>query len=348
MTINENNIISVIIPVYNVEQYLNRCLESVCNQTYYNLEIILIDDGSTDESGKMCDKWAEKDSRIKVIHKENGGLSSARNAGLDVANGEYIGFVDSDDWISSSMYEMLYNLINKNEEYDISVCAFRKTWDDKNQLLENITCSTVKIWSRNDFLKRLLKINCQDSNQYAWNKLYRKKIMQNVRYPQGLIDEDVEGTFIAVLNVKKIIETSQVGYFYFQHPKSITQRAFSIHSFEYLTICDHIVQITEETENSELINYAKQFRKRANLGVLCRMLIAPKENIEPYADREKKLVQTVKKQWFDLMKCPMPISRKVLVLGIKINYTCVKYTIRILKMQKRYDRDLIRNCKGKK
>ena len=114
--------ISVIVPVYNVEKYLRKCIESILNQTFREFELILVDDGSTDSSGKICDEYALKDSRIKVIHKENGGASSARNAGLDVAKGEYIGFVDSDDWIEMDMYGELYRLIKENNT-DISVCG---------------------------------------------------------------------------------------------------------------------------------------------------------------------------------------------------------------------------------
>ena len=122
--------ISVIVPVYNVEKYLRKCIESILNQTFREFELILVDDGSTDSSGKICDEYALKDSRIKVIHKENGGASSARNAGLDVAKGEYIGFVDSDDWIEMDMYGELYRLIKENNT-DISVCGINNIKDIK-------------------------------------------------------------------------------------------------------------------------------------------------------------------------------------------------------------------------
>ena len=117
-------LISIIVPVYNVEQYLDDCLISIINQTYKNIEIILIDDGSTDKSGKICDEYAKKDSRIIVIHKENGGVSSARNAGLRIAKGAYIGFVDPDDWIAEDMYEVLYSNAKKYDA-DVSVCKYK-------------------------------------------------------------------------------------------------------------------------------------------------------------------------------------------------------------------------------
>ena len=116
-----NDLISVIIPIYNVEKFLSFCIDSIVNQTYKNLEIILVDDGSTDNSGKICDEYALKDNRIKVMHKQNGGVSSARNVGLNIAKGKYIGFVDSDDYVENDMFEILHNLIIKNN-VDISCC----------------------------------------------------------------------------------------------------------------------------------------------------------------------------------------------------------------------------------
>ena len=120
---NKNVKISIIVPVYKVEKYLDKCVNSIVGQTYKNLEIILVDDGSPDNCPAMCDEWAQKDSRIKVIHKKNGGLSSARNAGLDACTGDYIGFVDSDDWIEPDMYEYLLNIGMKNNA-DVSRCEF--------------------------------------------------------------------------------------------------------------------------------------------------------------------------------------------------------------------------------
>ena len=130
-----NPLISVIVPIYNVEKYLDKCIESIVNQTYKNLEIILVDDGSPDNCPAMCDAWAEKDSRIKVVHKENGGAGSARNAGLDVSSGEYIGFVDGDDYIDSDFYETLINK-SRNGYYDIVTCGF-KTFESCKTGLEH-------------------------------------------------------------------------------------------------------------------------------------------------------------------------------------------------------------------
>ena len=146
----ENALISVIVPVYNVEKYLEKCIDSICNQTYRNLEIILVNDGSTDKSGILCDKFKIKDSRIIVIHKENGGLSDARNAGIDIANGEVLGFVDSDDYIMPEMYEKMLNIMYAND-LDIVQCGYKKVYENYDNINDIFINKTdIKIFNRNE------------------------------------------------------------------------------------------------------------------------------------------------------------------------------------------------------
>ena len=162
-------LISVIVPVYKVEKYLNRCVNSIINQIYKNLEIILIDDGSPDKCPYICDEWSKRDSRIKVLHKQNGGLSDARNAGLKIATGEFIGFVDSDDWIAPEMYERLLTAIIKDQS-DIAECNVKMVW--KNNLQ-----SKMLLQQNNCVLKRdeaqLELLNESKLKQPVWNKLYK-------------------------------------------------------------------------------------------------------------------------------------------------------------------------------
>ena len=177
MTVNtQDELISIIIPVYKVEKYLEKCINSIIGQTYTNLQIILVDDGSPDNSGKICDKYAKKDSRVEVIHKSNGGLSEARNSGIERAKGKYIGFVDSDDYIKEDMYEVLYNLITRFQA-DVSICnLYDVVGDEKN--IRNIN-EGIKEYNRIDILKEVL----MDKNiqSYAWNKLYKKELFDNLK-----------------------------------------------------------------------------------------------------------------------------------------------------------------------
>lgn len=215
-------LISIIVPVYNVEPYLRRCLDSIVNQTYTNLEIILIDDGSPDNCPKICDEYAAKDKRITVIHKKNGGLSDARNAGLDICKGEYVSFVDSDDWIANTYVELLTKAIIDNNA-DISVCEFIRTTQTYNLSISssNIkyevfdsTTATKKLWSEN-YITFVI----------ACGKLLKRTLFSNIRFPKGFVHEDVFISYKFLYNAHKTIFLSIPLYCYFQRKDSIMGNA---------------------------------------------------------------------------------------------------------------------------
>ena len=165
-------LISVIVPIYKVEKYLNKCVQSILNQTYENLEIILVDDGSPDNCGKICDQLAQKDDRIVVIHKQNGGLSSARNAGIEIANGEYIGFVDSDDYVEKFMYELLLKSIKESNTM-LSVCAIYYTFENGEKIVK-IKDEHDRVF---DFKDAILEMNTYKLfDMGAWSKLYHRDL----------------------------------------------------------------------------------------------------------------------------------------------------------------------------
>ena len=210
-------LISVIVPIYKVEKYLDRCVQSIIDQTYPNLEIILVDDGSPDNCPVMCDKWAEKDPRIKVIHKENGGLSDARNAGLDIATGELIGFVDSDDWIAPEMYEKLVKTLH-DDQSDIAACTVEMIWADgtPNKLLtvqENCTLERTEA--------QLALLNESKLKHPVWYKLYKKSIVTGIPFEMGKQHEDVYWTYQVVGKAKRVSIIDHVGYYYWQRQDSI-------------------------------------------------------------------------------------------------------------------------------
>ena len=195
--------VSIIIPVYNVEKYLDKCLDSVVNQTYTNLEIILVDDGSPDNCPAMCDAWMSRDSRINVIHQLNGGLSRARNAGLKIAAGEFIGFVDSDDWIEPEMFELLMTAIMETDA-DIAVCRYQQESVDSKGIKKVVVSSEKKLYSNEEAL-RLIIMGGSFIGTVVWNKLYRKSILANIRFPEGKIHEDNLWTPQIVGNSKLIV-----------------------------------------------------------------------------------------------------------------------------------------------
>ena len=224
----EKDLISVVVPVYNVEDYLNRCVDSIVNQTYKNLEIILVDDGSTDSSGKICDDCAKDDERIKVIHKENGGLSDARNAGIDIASGKYITFVDSDDVISHDCVNFLYELL-KNNNSSISVCDYQ-LFKDKIKV-KKIKRKCVN-YSRMEMLEYILYGGHNLIS--ACGKLYDISLFNSVRYPKGCLYEDVYTTYLLYEKSENVVVSNEKKYFYFVRSNSITNKNFSKKNYEIL------------------------------------------------------------------------------------------------------------------
>ncbi len=193
--------ISVIVPVYKVEKYLERCIRSIQNQTYQNLEILLIDDGSPDSCGDICDRYAKADERIHVLHKQNGGLSDARNAGIEVATGEYLAFADSDDWIDSRMYEVLHTTLKKYCA-DIAECSYRNIYADC--VIEETTCTAEMVEGDPIFaLEAMLDWNYFKPN--AWNKLYKRNAIGEIRYPKGRIHEDEFTTYKYFYQAEKLV-----------------------------------------------------------------------------------------------------------------------------------------------
>lgn len=216
-----NGKISVIIPVYMVEKYLNECVESVTGQTYSNLEIILVDDGSKDNCPLICDEWANRDSRIKVIHKENGGLSDARNAGIEKATGDYIAFVDSDDWIKEDMYAKMLDALQK-ENADFCACNITSCYDD------HTVSWGASAYTVGDSQKILAML--YDNTKFpvaAWNKLYKRDCWNTIRFPKGKLCEDAFTTYLLVHNAGKIVQIIDPLYCYRIRPQSIMTSSFS-------------------------------------------------------------------------------------------------------------------------
>lgn len=333
--------ITIVVPVYNVKKYLNRCMESILNQTYSELEIILVDDGATDGSGLVCDGYAKMDKRVKVIHKKNGGLSSARNAGIEAATGEYIGFVDSDDWIAVDMFENLSKLM-KMYDCDISVCGIRRIQKYEKDEGNAFDFENVSIYNSKEYQKKILKVGTQDSNHYAVNKLYKTENMKKVRYPVGLIDEDVEGTFLAVLKAEKIVVSDSIGYYYWINPDSITMQQFSKQQLDFITICERVVDISRKYCDTEIQNDARLFRYRADFALLSKMAIS--EIADEYKFQWKEdagiLASGIKQHYSDLIKIQLPFSRKILMKLFCINYKVTFFLIRSMRQiinQKRKD-----------
>lgn len=287
----EKDLISVIVPVYKVEKYLEKCIESIIKQTYTNLQIILVDDGSPDNCGKICDEYAKKDSRIEVIHKINGGLSDARNVGINRANGRYIGFVDSDDYIKEDMYEKLINLI-KEYDADISICNLYDVIDG-NECIRNKD-NGIHEYSRIDILKEiLLDKNIQS---YAWNKLYKKELFDEIKYPIGKKYEDIGTTFYLFEKCNKIVVTSEPEYYYLKRADSLVNNVTESTVLDYTEIIIQRYLYTKEN--------IKELKKYNNY-YLAKTLITAHNDIELLGSISEKMQEKYKELYnlvYNIMK----------------------------------------------
>lgn len=218
-TKNEKPLVSVVVPVYNVERYLDECIRSLCKQTLNNIELILVDDGSTDSSGTLCDSWSKRDSRIRVFHKENGGLSDARNFGIAKVQADYILLVDSDDYVSESTCEELYTIQGK---YDCDIISFKSVkFFDKPSKNQNGDTGIVSVMDGVEAgINYLYGRYFQHS---AWSKFYRKEILQSVPFPVGKLAEDYATSYLIIDKCKRVAYYDKTLYYYRTRPGSIIQ-----------------------------------------------------------------------------------------------------------------------------
>lgn len=269
--------VSVIVPIYKVEPYLKRAVDSIINQTYSNLEIILVDDGSPDGCGKICDGYARKDNRIKVIHKENGGLSDARNAGLDAASGDYIAFVDSDDYIAADFVETLLWQLEKTDG-DVAMCSYEVTTSkdfDKsifdcppvNEIQEenerdHIRDGSIEVCSRSALLSNLYDANHRDATYFivSWNKLYKASLWEGIRFPKGKIHEDEATTYRIYDKASKGVYIHKPLYGYFTAPESITRSRFNLKRLDWMDALDERIRYFEEKGDRTQVSFAKRAR----------------------------------------------------------------------------------------
>ena len=233
-----NPIISVIIPVYKVEPYLCKCVDSVLTQTYADLEIILVNDGSHDNCGKICDEYAERDERVKVIHKENGGLSDARNAALDVMKGEYVAFVDSDDWVLPSYIGDMYENLRKYNS-DISLSGIVYVYENNKKDMVLAVSNSEGLYSQKEAVENLF----YQKGIYpsAYSKLYKAELFKSIRYPKGKLNEDSAVTYKIFCLSDRISYTNANNYYYLQRTGSIENSRFSLKKMDAIDIVDEML-----------------------------------------------------------------------------------------------------------
>lgn len=326
--------ISIIIPIYNVENYLERCIKSVINQSLDDLEIILVNDGSTDSSGEMCDNFANEDKRIKVIHKKNGGLSSARNEGLKYATSDLVGFIDSDDWISSDMYEYLWNLQEKNDA-DIVSCNYMLAYDYptkiKNEKIKEY------VFTRNEALKKYLELGAFSRiNDYsAWKKLYKKKLFSDVEFPDGMLFEDMPTNFRLIQKCSKYVYSTKICYFYFQNSVSITRNQYSKRHNDLIKSSE-MIGLYAKKEDNDIQKLAKILRIKSYFSLLTKVVrFGVNDDVDDVYISENLLIP-FRNEYKAFMNSKF--SWKIKILGTLYNFAW-KFTKKIFQ--------LIRFIKGK-
>ena len=310
------DLITVVVPVYNVEEYLDKCIESIINQTYKNLEIILVDDGSPDKSGAICDEYAKQDSRIKVIHKENGGLSDARNVGIKRAAGKYITFVDSDDYISLDYVEYLYNLIRKYN-VNLSICNIKTVW--KNTKIEEMQEKENKLLSSKEALENFLFQKGIEISAYG--KLYLKELWENHEFPFGKAYEDTAVIYKVIEEAKEVAYGNKECYYYIARVGSISkQPGFNKNEIDYIENTNEMLKYIEETY-PDLSLAVDRFDLYSKFRIL-RMLIFTKPRNK---EMEKEIILKIKQKQNKVFKCiDTPKRDKIAIILLNLGLPIFK------------------------
>lgn len=301
------DLISVIVPIYNVEPYLRRCVNSILTQTYQNLEIILVDDGSPDNCPAICDEYAKKDTRIKVIHKTNGGLSDARNVGMKASSGDYLMFVDSDDWVEKGAVECLYQLLLSSNA-QIAIGGMQRIENQTNRILKSDFDGTKNIVSmtNSQAMKEFFQNGCA-----AWGRLYRRNIHSGIEFPVGEINEDEAIVLFLLDRCNLVVQTNEVVYNYRCRAESITTSTFSRAKLAWYRHCQDNLRWIQQC-HPELAAFAEKRLCSSILWTL-REIALSSQNFDEIAGA---LQQDIRLNYHMFCKCALsrPERRRLLIL----------------------------------
>lgn len=314
--------ISIIVPIYKVEPYIRKCVDSILAQTFTDFELILVDDGSPDSCGEICDNYAKADPRITVIHKENGGLSSARNAGIKIAKGKYIGFVDSDDYINEKMYEVLYNNAVLHSS-DLVVCDFLKVnvthgtkqYGDMEPELQHFTNIQAlnQLYQSNDGALDPMGRDCEKWI-LTWNKLYKRCLFEDLKFKEDRIYEDEFIAHRILYKSSKIISVSGELYYYVQRPNSIVNSPFTTKKFDKVYARKERADFFREIKQYELHDKAM----KSYMEVFFWNYLVAKSGLTDVKKELKDLKKTLNKSILFMMKNPHISSKQKIAIAIFI------------------------------
>lgn len=278
-----SELISIIVPIYNVDPYLDVCVKSIVEQSYENTEILLIDDGSKDNSGIIADEWSKRDKRVRVIHKENGGLSSARNAGLEIAKGEFIAFVDSDDYIDIHFLEKLYTA-QQTYDADVAIC-YENTFEDGKEVVYRALHTNRVVFEEHKEFVYHFNDAFRGYISWAWNKLYKRSVIGDKRFTEGRMIEDLIFMADILPNIKKVVWIPERLYLYRQRSTSIMHTNYQKRTEDYLFAIQHECDIINDTETETT------FLNLHNYKVLCMMYQLYNEAVNEANDYIKSITK---------------------------------------------------------
>ena len=320
------NMISVIVPVYNVEPYLKRCVDSLLGQTYKNIEVVLVDDGSPDGCPEICDEYARRDDRVKVIHKSNGGLSSARNVGLDYPlKGDYVAFLDSDDWIENDTIDYCVNTLCANNADAIEFCCEEtKQYKEHTRQPKEIISVLVGKEILEEYLRKEAYSVCMC--------LFKKELFEGLRFREGKINEDIDLKYKVLQRCKRMVYSNQIKYFYFQAGDSISMGGLKRKDFDLYEAAEELNKMTSVEDYGQIRFLGDVKKKRTAFSLLCKIAYY---GVADASLNKYELVKSLTKEHREnvgiLLKSPMSMSRKGLAVLFAINYHLAETAIKLMK-----------------
>jgi glycosyltransferase involved in cell wall biosynthesis len=318
--------ISIIVPVYKVEPYIHKCVDSILAQTFSDFELILVDDGSPDNCGSICDAYAEKDKRVKVIHKNNEGISTARNAGLDLAKGDYIGFVDSDDWIESDMYELLYNMCISND-CEIASCTSKIYYSDKTVITGT---HSLKILDKSEAMRVVIEGSLYD--EVVWTKLFKRSLLDGVRFPVGRVYEDTAFTYRVIHRSQRVCCIGEPKYNYVKRNGSTMDSATKNMRIDAILIYEEMFEFISEFYPifCDLV-----ILKLANNAMRVLNLISESPSFHNYKTEYYTVSGILNKHFSRIVKLKnYPITVKLLLTANKVNPLLYKLLINCIRKRR--------------
>lgn len=328
----KNYKISVIVPIYNVEKYLNRCMESLLSQTYNNIELILVDDGSTDNSSKLCDMYAKKSDRVVVIHKKNGGLGSARNAGVLASTGDYVTFIDSDDWVTVDAYGYMLNVLIEHN-CDVVQCSFIQT--------EEVCCPIndkehIDIYTNKDILNYYMYYSTKTGSYSVWKFLYKAELVKDIKFREGKINEDIDYNYKVLRRANRLAVSNQVKYFYYQNHESLSTGGLKKRDYDLYEAASELLKLTSEETFKDIKFLGEVKFARTPFSLLSKIAYygISDSSINKHII-VSKLTDELRMNYKILLRAPIDIMRKLLVIMFCVNFEISELVIRVYKTIRR-------------